>query len=128
MISRTDRGNRVDPTAIIGGGLWALIRRVIINSKSVVIDMGRTQRLFTGHARDAVMLFEATCIWPGCDHPHSWCHADHTTSWSARGPTNPDNGGPLCPRHNYLEERGFAITRDDDGNWHITAPDGDPIC
>jgi len=128
VVSRTDRGNRVNPTAIIGVSLWALIRRVIIDAKSVVIELGRTQRLFTGYARDAVMMLEPTCIWPGCDHPTSWCHADHLTSWSTRGPTNPDNGGPLCARHNHHKERGFTITRDDHGNWHITAPDGTPIC
>ncbi len=74
------------------------------------------------------MLLEATCIWPGCDHPHTWCHADHLTSWSTRGPTNPDNGAPLCARHNHLKEHGFTITRDSNGHWHITAPDGTPIC
>ncbi len=128
MIARTDRGHRVNPAAIIGVSLWALIRRVVIDARSVVIDMGRTQRLFTGHAREAVMLLEATCIWPGCDHPHSSCHADHTTSWTERGPTNPDNGAPLCARHNYLKELGFTIWRDTNGNWHITAPNGTAIC
>jgi hypothetical protein len=127
VIARTDRGHRVDPTAIIGVSLWALIRRVVVDARSVVIDMGRTQRLFTGHARQAVMLLESTCIWPGCDEPHHRCHADHTTSWTQRGPTNPDNGAPLCARHNYLKELGFTITRDHYGNWHITAPDGTTI-
>ena len=128
ITARTDRGHRVDPHAIIGVSLWALIRRVITDSRSVVIEMGRTQRLFTGAAREAVMLLEATCIWPGCDHPHRTCHADHTTSWTQRGPTNPDNGAPLCARHNYLKELGFTITRDNNGTWHITAPNGTPIC
>ncbi len=128
VTSRTDRGNQVNPNAIIGVSLWALIRRVVLDSKRVVIDLGRTQRLFTGHARQAVMLLETTCIWPGCDHPHSWCHADHLTSWSARGPTNPNNGAPLCARHNYLKELGFTITRDNHSNWHITAPNGTQIC
>jgi len=128
VTARTDRGHRVDPNAIIGVSLWALIRRVVLDARSVVIDMGRTQRLFTGAARQAVMLLEATCIWPGCEHPHSTCHADHVTSWSERGPTDPDNGAPLCARHNYLKELGFTITRDSNGNWHITAPDGTQIC
>jgi len=66
VVSRTDHGNRVDPTAIIGVGLRALIRRIIINSKSVVIDMARAQRLFTAHARDAVMLF------PWADRSRQW--------------------------------------------------------
>ena len=128
VTSRTDRGHRVDPVAIIGVSLWSMIRRVVTDGKGVVIDLGRTSRLFTGFAREAVMLLEPTCIWPGCDQPHSWCHADHLTSWSTRGPTSPDNGGPLCPRHNYLKEQGFTVVRDDQGRWHIIAPDGTVIC
>jgi hypothetical protein len=128
VIARTDRGHRVDPTAIIGVSLWALIRRVVTDADSVVIDLGRTSRLFTGFAREAVMLLEPTCIWPGCDQPHGWCHADHLTSWSTRGPTSPDNGAPLCARHNYLKEQGFTVTRGRNGRWHITAPDGTEIC
>jgi hypothetical protein len=108
--------------------LWAMIRRVVTDAKGVVIDLGRTQRLFSGYARAAVMLLEPTCIWPGCDQPHSWCHADHLTSWSTRGPTNADNGAPLCARHNPLEEQGFTVSRGSDGHWHITAPDGTDLC
>jgi hypothetical protein len=128
ITARTDRGHRVDPAAIIGVSLWAMIRRVVTDSQRVVIELGRTSRLFTGYAREAVMLLEPTCIWPGCEHPHTWCHADHLTSWSTRGPTNPHNGGPLCGRHNYLKELGFIVTRDHNGHWHITAPDGTQIC
>jgi hypothetical protein len=128
LTSRTDRGHRINPDAIIGVSLWSLIRRVVTDSKGVVIELGRTQRLFSGFAREAVMLLEPTCIWPGCDQPHTWCHADHLTSWTTRGPTNPDNGAPLCPRHNYLKEQGFTVYRDDDGRWHIIAPDGTDIC
>ena len=127
VISRTDRGDRVNANAIIAVSMWALIRRVVTNTKGVVIELGRTQRLFTGHARDAVMLLEAECIWPGCDQPHARCHADHVTSWSERGPTDPDNGAPLCARHNHLKELGFTIRRDDHGHWHITAPNGTHI-
>jgi hypothetical protein len=127
VVSRTDRGHQVNPSAIIGVSWWALIRRVVTDAAGVVIDLGRTRRLFAGHAREAVMLLEPTCIWPGCDQPHTWCHADHLTSWTTRGPTNPRNGAPLCARHNYLKESGFTVWRDDEGHWHITAPDGTTI-
>ena len=128
VTARTDRGHRVDADAIIGVSLWSMIRRVVTDGKGMVIDLGRISRLFTGFAREAVMLLEPTCIWPGCDQPHAVCHADHLTSWSTRGQTSPDNGGPLCPRHNYLKEQGFTVTRDDHGHWHITGPAGIVIC
>jgi hypothetical protein len=124
VVARTDRGHRVDPNAIIGVSLWALIRRVVTDSKGVVIDLGRTSRRFTGFAREAVMLLEPTCVWPGCDQPHSWCHADHLTSWTTRGPTDQSNGAPLCPRHNSLKEQGFTVGRDDHGHWHVISPGG----
>ena len=124
VVARTDRGHRVDPNAIIGVSLWALLRRVVTDTRGVVIDLGRTTRLFTGHARTAVMLLEPTCVWPGCDQPHTWCHADHLTSWTTRGPTDQDNGAPLCPRHNFLKEQGFTVYRDDAGRWHVITPDG----
>jgi hypothetical protein len=89
VTARSDRGHRVEPAAIIGVSLWAMIRRVVTNSNGVVIELGRTSRLFTGYAREAVMLLEPTCIWPGCDHPHTWCHADHLTSWNAAAPPTP---------------------------------------
>ena len=71
VTSRTDRGARVDPDAIIGVSLWAMIRRVVTDSEGVVTDLGRTSRLCSGYAREAVMLLEPTCIRPGCDQPHS---------------------------------------------------------
>jgi hypothetical protein len=97
VTSRTTRGHRVDPNAITGVSMWSLIRRVVTDTRGVVIDMGRTTRLFTGAAREAVMLLEPTCIWPGCDHPHTWCHADHLTSWNTRGPPPPTTAPPLRP-------------------------------
>ena len=128
VVARTDRGRGVNPVAIIGVSLWSLIRRVVTDAGGVIIDLGRTRRLFSGHAREAVMLLEPTCIWPGCEQPHTWCHADHITSWTERGPTNSDNGAPLCPRHNYLKEMGFVVSRDDEARWHIVAPDSTIIC
>jgi len=128
IISRTDRGHRVHPNDIINTTLWALIRRVVIDTKGVVIDLGRRSRLFTGNAREAVMLLEPTCVWTGCDQPATWCHADHLEGWHHnRGPTKPSNGAPLCPRHNYLKEQDFTVTRDQHGNWHVHAPDGHEV-
>ena len=74
------------------------------------------------------MLLEPTCIWPGCDQPHTWCHADHLTSWSTRGPTGSSQRRPAVPAAQLLKEQGFRIDRTDDGRWHITAPDGTDIC
>jgi hypothetical protein len=128
VICRTQRGQHLHPAHVADTTLWGLIRRVVIDSRSVIIDLGRRSRLFTGHARESVMLLETECAWTGCDQPSAWCHADHLHGWNrARGPTRPANGAPLCPRHNYLKEQGFTVTRDHHGNWHVHAPDGHEI-
>lgn len=125
---RTARGHRLHPHDVVNASLWAMVRRVVVDSRSVVTDLGRRSRLFTGPARESVMLLEDTCVWTGCDQPTRWCHADHLDSWTrARGPTRPDNGAPLCPRHNYLKEQGFTVNRDDRGGWHVHAPDGHEV-
>jgi hypothetical protein len=59
------------------------IRRVVVESAGVVIDMGRTQRLFTGKARDAAQLMVATCAHRGCDIPATLCDVDHPPIESA---------------------------------------------
>jgi hypothetical protein len=103
---------------------WTEATRRLGEGNVDVTKLRRTE----GQRRADALLLEPTCIWPGCDQPHTWCHADHLTSWTTRGPTNTHNGAPLCPRHNDLEESGFTVWRDDHGHWHITAPDGTAIC
>ncbi|MDP2290811.1 MAG: DUF222 domain-containing protein, partial [Actinomycetota bacterium] len=52
----TDTGVRIDPSDMLIAAAIGHVRRVVLDSASVVIDMGRKQRLFTGALRDAVML------------------------------------------------------------------------
>lgn len=127
VVCRSEHGHRLHPAEVVNTSLWAQVRRVVFDATSVVIDMGRSVRLFTGHPREAVMLLSERCVWLGCDVPARRCHADHVTSWQARGPTDSCNGAPLCPGHNYLKEMGFRIVRDDQGNWHTYAPEGHEI-
>lgn len=127
IVCRTERGQRLNTADAVNTMLWGLIRRVVTDSASVVIDLGRRSRLFTGSARDAVMLLHTECVWVGCDRPTSWCDADHSLSWRAHGASVPRNGQPLCPRHNRLKEHGFHVHRDNHGHWHTIDPDGNEI-
>ena len=91
--------------------------------------MSRRARFFTGVRHLAVLLSQTTCYWPGCHVPVTDCQADHLEGFNSRtrGPTNPHNGGPACPKHNRLKERGFTVHRNADGHWHIYRPDGTEI-
>ena len=119
-------GDPVEPTEAVAAALLGHIRRVVIGADSVVTDLGRRSRCFTGAAQLAVKLSSAECYWPGCHVPVSRCQVDHLTPWAAPGygSTSPGNGGPACGRHNRFKERGFTAWRDPAGGWHVLRPDG----
>ena len=63
----TARGHQIDPNDMLAAALTGHVRRVVFDTAGVVIDLGRRSRLFTGNSRDAVMLGDRWCLWPGCD-------------------------------------------------------------
>jgi Domain of unknown function (DUF222) len=123
----TSTGHQIDPADMLAAALCGRVRRVVLDTAGVVIDLGRRARLFTGGARDAVLLGDRWCMWPGCDLRSGRCQTDHTTPWANDGPTSPDNGGPACGRHNRWKQRGFTTLRDENGHWHTYRPDGTEI-
>ena len=120
-------GTKLEPTEAFANSLDHSFRRVIVDSAGVVLDMGR-KRFFTGPLRDAINLASnGHCIWPGCSTPATKCEADHVTDYGAGGLTNPDNGAPLCGKHNRWKQKGFSIRRHPNGTWTTTRPNGTPI-
>ena len=115
-------GTLLDPADVIAAAIIGHLRRLVTNAAGVVIDLGRSSRCFTGHARTAALLQGVHCIYPGCPNRH--CQIDHTTPWAHGGSTNPANAGPLCPRHNRWKTRGYRTWRDPHGRWHTYRPDG----
>jgi len=125
--SRTVDGRYINPAEIVARSLVDHVRRVVVNSAGVVIDLGRRSRLFTGNARDAALLSEVACYWTGCWIPASKCQIDHLMPWKRHGRTNPGNGAPGCGKHNRIKEQGFHAWRIDAGEWSLTRPDGTPV-
>ncbi len=124
----TLNGVPLEPVEQFFSSLANEIRRVVINTKGVVIDLGRKARLFTGSARHAAQLQSSHCVWPGCDHPTTRCEIDHLHDHANGGHTNPANGAPLCGFHNRWKQKGFTVTRDPDtGRWRTYRPDGTVI-
>ena len=116
-------GTPVEPCEAAATSLWNHIRRVVIDTKAVTIDLGRA-RSFTANARDAVLLNNPTCIWPGCHTPATNCQIDHLREHHHRGRTHPGNGAPLCGRHNrHKHNHHYRIQRDPTGTYTITRPD-----
>ena len=45
------------------------ITRILLDSDSMVIDVGRAKRVISGPARKALNVRDRGCTWPGCDRP-----------------------------------------------------------
>ncbi len=123
----TSDGHFIDPTEAAAASLVEHVRRVVLGADSVVIDLSRRSRLFTGSAQMAAMFSSTHCVWPGCRVPASHCQIDHTKSWRSGGSTNPGNGAPCCGHHNRLKEHGFTFRRDKRGRMHVYRPNGSEI-
>ncbi|MEO6651064.1 MAG: DUF222 domain-containing protein [Ilumatobacteraceae bacterium] len=124
----TTTGIAVDPILAVKIAFEGHVRRVVCDSSGAVIDLGRRQRLFRGSAREAVMLHSRRCIHPGCRVRVGNCDADHLTEFGRGGSTCPDNGGPMCRRHNLRKNAGYTTHRDVSGHWSTFRPDGTEIC
>ncbi|HSL56794.1 MAG TPA: DUF222 domain-containing protein, partial [Acidimicrobiales bacterium] len=129
-VCRTLSGHHLHPGDAVAAAVIGHVRRVVVNAEGTVIDLGRKQRCFTGAARDAVLLNQATsggiprCMWPGCDRAVRHLQIDHVERWSAGGATDTDNGWPGCGFHNRLKEAGFIPHREPDGTWTYHRPNG----
>ncbi len=112
----TASGQQINPRELLQLLLTAHVRRVVLDAKSTVIDLGERQRLFTGSARVALTLTQRTCGHAGCDIPADQCQGDHNDPHSAGGPTDQTNGQLICGSHNRFKHRsGWRTRRADNG-------------
>ena len=121
----TSTGVQLDPLDVLIAAALGHVRRVVLDSAGVVIDVGRKQRLFTGALREILLALERQCFWSGCHHPPR--QVDHLLPWARGGLTDAANAGPACGHHNRWRTRGYTTVRDEHGHWHHYRPDGTEI-
>ena len=98
------------------------IARVLLDSESTVIDVGRSKRVVSEPARRALNARDGHCRWPGCDRLASWSAAHHVVHWIHGGTTDLDNLILLCHRHHWMVHEGnWQLVRGDDGRM-LTIP------
>jgi hypothetical protein len=101
-IGHLDTGTELPPDAVRRLACDADILPAVLNGAAVPIDLARTRRLYTGAARQAVLIRDRGCAFPGCDRPPRWTDIHHITPWTAGGTTNLDNAVALCGYHHRL--------------------------
>ncbi|NQX26654.1 DUF222 domain-containing protein [Microbacteriaceae bacterium VKM Ac-2854] len=89
------------------------IAPITMTDDGVVLNLGRTQRLFSKKQRIALACRDGGCRWLGCDRPASWCDAHHLNEWQRDGGnTDLPDGILLCRAHHLLlHNQHWRITR-----------------
>ena len=123
----TDTGIVLVPDDIVRASLLGHVRRVVMNSAGVVIEMGRRQRLFTGASRDAAKLMATNCNHPGCGVAATFAQVDHLVEWGDDGATDPENSSIACHRHNVTKHTHYRVKRTEHGYVIYHRRDGTPM-
>ena len=101
-----DTGETLSTAAVRRLACDAQISTVMLDAHSHPLDLGRSQRLFTGPLRRALILRDRGCAFPGCPRPPSWCQGHHIRHWVDGGSTSLDNGVLLCGKHHRTVHAG----------------------
>lgn len=90
----------------------------VLGGDSEVLDLGRSQRLFSRAQRRAMAIRDQQCRAEDCTIPATWCEAHHHgVPWAAGGQTDLDDGVLLCSWHHHRAH--------DDRYLHQLLPNGD---
>ena len=103
-ICQLEGGTVVPPGSLLGGLGVADLERVVF-APGRRVEVGRTNRLFTGATRRAIEVRDQECAHPFCDVPSPSCQVDHIQPWAAGGPTTQENGRLLCGDHNRMRHQ-----------------------
>jgi len=90
----------------------------VLDGTPQVLDLGRTQRLFSPAQKKALGLRDRHCRAEGCDIPAAWCEAHHAQHpWSKNGRTDLKDGLLLCPYHHHrAHDPHYTTTRTPTGD------------
>ena len=85
--------------------------QLVLDGRSVPIDVGRSKRLATVHQRRALEAIYLHCAIPDCEVIFDHCNIHHIEYWENGGPTDLNNMVPLCSQHHHAaHEGGWKLT------------------
>ena len=84
----------------------------VFGGKSLPLDHGHEQRLFTKAQKQAQQARDGGCTFPGCEKPPEQCESHHwRMRWADGSETRLDDGVLICPFHHRTihDNSGWAI-------------------
>jgi hypothetical protein len=103
---RTLNGSELTVETIRRLACEAEIIPLVLDGKSVPLDVGKSKRLATIHQRRALAAVHETCAIDGCSVKFSHCEPHHIDYWENGGATDFNNLVPLCSRHHHAAHEG----------------------
>ena len=103
---RTLNGSELTVETIRRLACEAEIIPVVLDGKSVPLDVGKSKRLATAYQRRALAAVHETCAMDGCSVKFSHCEPHHIDYWENGGATDLNNLVPLCSRHHHAAHEG----------------------
>ena len=104
----------------------ATFRRVVVDPRGQVLDVGRATRTWSGPIRTAIVALDGGDRTPGSELPPDRCEIHHVRFWEQGGDTSVDNGVLLSRRgHDMVHVEGWDLRLDPTTRvctW--TSPDG----
>lgn len=118
-------GAAIHPSVALRALLTGHVRRVVVDSRNTVTELGTRSRVFTGAAREAALLLANFCSHQGCEIRARHSQVDHIIEWADGGETTQRNAQPRCGPHNRFKHREkWRTKRDNSGRAYDTKPDG----
>jgi len=103
---RTLNGSELTVETIRRLACEAEIIPLVLDGKSVPLDVGKSKRLATAYQRRALAAVHETCAIDGCSVKFSHCEPHHIDYWENGGETDLNNLVPLCSRHHHAAHEG----------------------
>jgi hypothetical protein len=103
---RTLNGSELTVETIRRLACEAEIIPLVLDGKSVPLDVGKSKRLATAYQRRALAAVHETCAIDGCSVKFSHCEPHHIDYWENGGATDFNNLVPLCSRHHHAAHEG----------------------
>ncbi len=101
----------------------ATFRRLVIDARGALLDVGRATQIVSPAQRRAVIARDRHCVFPGCERPARWSDIHHVVPWDDGGPTDLSNLCLLCRRHHVLTHEGrWTLQPDQHGHWTAQPP------
>jgi hypothetical protein len=98
-VARIDTGDLLSAAGARRLACQAGLIPAVLGGKSLPLDLGRQQRLYSEHQRVAGAVRHSTCVADGCEVPYAWSELHHRRPWSRGGRTDLDDLFPLCGFH-----------------------------